>query len=53
MSGKSCSTFSIMALSITCRIEVMGRAVAPGLALMPGRLAKVPRRLIGPAVFLR
>jgi hypothetical protein len=45
-------TFSIGALCITCRNEAMGRAVALGFVLMPEPLAKVPRRLIGPIVFL-
>jgi hypothetical protein len=39
---KVAPAFSIRALSITCRIEAMGRGVAPGLVLMPECLAKVP-----------
>ena len=39
---KKLLAFSITALSIMCRIEAMGRAVAPGLVLMPECLAKAP-----------
>jgi hypothetical protein len=49
---KKVARLSITALSIMCRIEAMGRAVAPGLVLMPECLARSRRGLIGPAIFL-